>query len=97
MGQSRSLPPSLIHLLPTPAPPTRPTRQHIAPELAAADVNDLPVLKADALKFATTFRSQLPKATALATFPHLVKCAGGVGGLQRPSSIVWGSEYVFTF
>ncbi|KFM24134.1 Exportin-2 [Auxenochlorella protothecoides] len=46
--------------------------QHIAPELAAADVNDLPVLKADALKFATTFRSQLPKATALATFPHLV-------------------------
>lgn len=92
MGQSRSLPPSVIHLLPTPAPPTR---QHIAPELAAADVNDLPVLKADALKFATTFRSQLPKATALATFPHLVKCAGGGGGLQRLSSIVWGSKYVF--
>ncbi|KAG6546655.1 hypothetical protein Mapa_011844 [Marchantia paleacea] len=37
----------------------------IVPELQSADVNSLPLLKADALKFMTTFRSQVPKAVAL--------------------------------
>ncbi len=32
--------------------------RHIAPELAAADVNERAVIKADALKFITTFRGQ---------------------------------------
>lgn len=35
-----------------------------------------PVLKADALKFLTTFRSQIPKAEALAAFPGLVRLLG---------------------
>ena len=32
--------------------------RHIAPELAAADANDRAIIKADALKFLTTFRGQ---------------------------------------
>lgn len=32
--------------------------RHIAPELAAPDVNDRAIVKADALKFLTTFRGQ---------------------------------------
>jgi len=51
-------------------------RTHIAPDLMAADVNEAPVLKADALKFLTTFRSQIPKAEALAAFPGLVRLLG---------------------
>lgn len=36
--------------------------QHIMPELQSANLDERPVLKADALKFLTTFRSQIPKA-----------------------------------
>lgn len=43
---------------------------HIAPELADADVERRPVIKADCLRFATTFRSQLPRAAALDLFPR---------------------------
>ena len=46
---------------------------HIAPELQAPNVNDRPMLKADALKFLITFRSQIPKAT----------CAGLMGDIVR--------------
>lgn len=49
--------------------------QQVAPELQAANVNERPILKADALKFVTTFRSQLPKDAQLALFPSLIKCA----------------------
>ena len=42
---------------------------HVAPELAAADVDGRPVVKADCLRFATTFRSQLPREAALDLFP----------------------------
>jgi exportin-2 (importin alpha re-exporter) len=42
---------------------------HVAPELAAADVDARPVVKADCLRFATTFRSQLPREVALDLFP----------------------------
>ena len=34
---------------------------HVLPELQAPDVNALPVIKADAVKFATTFRNQLSR------------------------------------
>jgi exportin-2 (importin alpha re-exporter) len=37
---------------------------HIAPELATAPAAGTPFLKADALKFVTTFRSQIPKVRA---------------------------------
>lgn len=47
--------------------------QQIAPELQSAAVNESPILKADALKFVTTFRSQLPKDTELGLFPALIK------------------------
>ncbi|KAL4452248.1 hypothetical protein ABPG75_007910 [Micractinium tetrahymenae] len=50
--------------------------QQVAPELAAADANERPILKADALKFVTTFRSQLPKETELGLFPSLVNLLG---------------------
>eukprot|EP00887_Chlorella_sp_A99_P002133 scaffold21.g2133.t1 len=45
--------------------------QHIAPELASSAVNDQAVLKADALKFLTTFRSQLPHDALRQLFPLL--------------------------
>ncbi|KAF8072350.1 hypothetical protein HT031_000009 [Scenedesmus sp. PABB004] len=40
--------------------------QQVLPELQDPDVNAVPILKADALKFVTTFRSHLPAATLLA-------------------------------
>ena len=45
----------------------------VLPELKAADVNAQPILKADALKFVTTFRSQLPAATAVSLLPSFVR------------------------
>eukprot|EP00271_Cylindrocystis_brebissonii_P023161 TRINITY_DN9424_c0_g1_i1.p1 TRINITY_DN9424_c0_g1~~TRINITY_DN9424_c0_g1_i1.p1 ORF type:complete len:976 (+),score=170.09 TRINITY_DN9424_c0_g1_i1:234-3161(+) len=46
---------------------------HILPELTAQDVNDRPVIKADALKFLTMFRSQLPKQATLELLPQLFR------------------------
>eukprot|EP00898_Chlorokybus_atmophyticus_P002722 jgi/Chlat1/3450/Chrsp23S03829 len=43
----------------------------IIPELQATGNRAQPVLQAAALKFLTTFRAQIPKATALALFPSL--------------------------
>lgn len=48
----------------------------VLPELQAQNVNDLPVLKADALKFLTTFRSQLPKDACVRIFERLVALLG---------------------
>ncbi|MCO5572303.1 hypothetical protein L7F22_026056 [Adiantum nelumboides] len=45
----------------------------ILPELQCEDVNAQPVLKADAIKFVTTFRAQLPKQVALTLMPHLAR------------------------
>lgn len=50
--------------------------QHIAPELASSAVNDQAVLKADALKFLTTFRSQLPHDALRQLFPSLISLLG---------------------
>lgn len=50
---------------------------HVAPELAAAaDPDARPVIKADCLRFATTFRSQLPRAAALDLFPRAAALLG---------------------
>ena len=46
------------------------------PELQSQNVNDLPVLKADALKFLTTFRSQIPKDACLRIFERLIALLG---------------------
>ncbi len=46
--------------------------RHVLPELQRADVNALPVLKADALKFVSVFRSQLPRDALVALLPLLV-------------------------
>ncbi len=40
-------------------------RSDIQPELAHGSVNELPIVKADALKFVSTFRSQVSR-----TLPH---------------------------
>ncbi|XP_031504230.1 exportin-2 [Nymphaea colorata] len=45
----------------------------IDPELKCGDVNSQPMLKADALKFFTTFRSRIPKSLALELVPHVVR------------------------
>eukprot|EP00951_Prasinocladus_malaysianus_P012955 scaffold97281_cov36-Prasinocladus_malaysianus.AAC.1 len=45
---------------------------HVLPELQATDVNSLPFLKADALKFFTTFRNQIPKETVIPLFPNII-------------------------
>ena len=60
--------------------------QHIVPELqspqAATHSGGRAVLVADALKFLTTFRSQVPKATLVGLFPRLVAALGS------PSNVV---------
>lgn len=45
----------------------------VLPELQATDVNALPVLKADALKFLTTFRGIIAKPACIAALPALVE------------------------
>lgn len=48
-------------------------QQQVLPELQDTDINRRPILKADALKFITTFRSQLPKDMCIAVFPNIIK------------------------
>ena len=45
---------------------------HVMPELLRPDVNALPVLKADALKFVTVFRAQLPLEAYVSLLPLLI-------------------------
>lgn len=47
--------------------------QQILPELERSNINDLPVLKADALKFVMTFRTLLGPQTMIACIPQLVR------------------------
>lgn len=49
---------------------------HIVPELRASPTTGWPVLKADALKFLTTFRSQVPKALCLELLPSVAALLG---------------------
>jgi exportin-2 (importin alpha re-exporter) len=56
--------------------------QHVVPELQnVADVNALPVIRADCIKFLCTFRNQLPKETIRLALPL-------VGAHLRSSSVV---------
>eukprot|EP00878_Enallax_costatus_P016271 GHUV01017068.1.p1 GENE.GHUV01017068.1~~GHUV01017068.1.p1 ORF type:complete len:703 (+),score=205.92 GHUV01017068.1:410-2518(+) len=50
--------------------------QQVLPELQDPNVNERPILKADALKFVTTFRSQLPTATLVALLPPCIALLG---------------------
>lgn len=43
----------------------------VMPELTSASVDDLPILKADALKFLTLMRGQLSTQSVLSTFGSL--------------------------
>ncbi|XP_072948285.1 exportin-2 [Epargyreus clarus] len=52
---------------------------HALPELQRADMNELPVLKADAIKYIMTFRSLLPKELIVTAFPLLIKHITGRG------------------
>lgn len=47
--------------------------QHIEPELVKSNVNEFPVLKADAIKFIMTFRSILPKDMIIGSLPQLIR------------------------
>ncbi|CAH2986728.1 unnamed protein product [Chilo suppressalis] len=46
---------------------------HAIPELQRPDVNELPVLKADAIKYLMTFRSLLPKDLLINALPLLIQ------------------------
>ncbi|XP_044745803.1 exportin-2 [Coccinella septempunctata] len=48
-------------------------QQHIVPELQQPDVDDLPVIRADAIKYIMTFRSILPSEMVVSTLPSLIK------------------------
>uniref|UniRef100_A0A3Q3JW21 Exportin-2 n=1 Tax=Monopterus albus TaxID=43700 RepID=A0A3Q3JW21_MONAL len=45
---------------------------HILPDLKSQNVNEFPVLKADAIKYVMIFRSQLPKEQLLQAIPLLI-------------------------
>ncbi|XP_076749811.1 chromosome segregation 1 [Xylocopa sonorina] len=47
--------------------------QHIQPELLKPNVNEFPVLKADAIKFIMTFRSVLPREMIIGSLPQLIR------------------------
>ncbi|XP_076244499.1 chromosome segregation 1 [Calliopsis andreniformis] len=47
--------------------------QHIQPELMKPNVNEFPVLKADAIKFLMTFRSILPSEMIVGSLPQLIR------------------------
>ncbi|XP_059097421.1 exportin-2-like [Tigriopus californicus] len=46
--------------------------KYIIPDLQSQNVNELPVIKADAIKYVMTFRSQLPPETIKACLPLLI-------------------------
>ncbi|XP_050295241.1 exportin-2 [Anthonomus grandis grandis] len=48
-------------------------QQQILQELERPDVNELPVLKADAIKYIMTFRSVLPSSLVAQTLPQLIR------------------------
>lgn len=48
-------------------------QQHILTELERVNVDELPVVKADAIKYVMTFRSILPRDMIVGTLPHLVR------------------------
>ncbi|XP_060807237.1 exportin-2 [Amyelois transitella] len=52
---------------------------HVIPELQRPDVNELPVLKADAIKYIMTFRSLLPKDLLLTALPLIIQHINGKG------------------
>lgn len=51
-------------------------QQQIIPELERTNVNELPVIKADALKFVLTFRTVLGPQTMFACMPYLIRHLG---------------------
>ncbi|XP_066140699.1 exportin-2 [Euwallacea fornicatus] len=46
---------------------------HVLPELDRADVNELPILKAAAIRYVITFRSVLPSDLVISTIPQLIR------------------------
>ncbi|ERL89802.1 exportin-2 [Dendroctonus ponderosae] len=47
--------------------------QQVIPELQGADINELPVLRADAIKYLMTFRSVLPRELVTSAIPQLIR------------------------
>uniref|UniRef100_A0A1L8DKS7 Exportin-2 n=1 Tax=Nyssomyia neivai TaxID=330878 RepID=A0A1L8DKS7_9DIPT len=48
-------------------------QQHIVPELEKSNINELPVLKADSLKFLISFRSLLETSSVVACLPLIIR------------------------
>jgi exportin-2 (importin alpha re-exporter) len=57
--------------------------QHVLPELQSQQLDQRPVLKADSLKYLTTFRSQVPKDTCVQV------SVGHCHALPLPCSSIW--------
>uniref|UniRef100_A0A2R5LMM5 Exportin-2 n=1 Tax=Ornithodoros turicata TaxID=34597 RepID=A0A2R5LMM5_9ACAR len=57
-------------------------REFVVPDLQNTNLQEVPVLKADAIKYYMVFRNQLPKEVLLQSFPHIVHL------LQAPSYVV---------
>lgn len=68
--------------------------RQVLPELESADVEANPVVKADALKFATTFRSQIPKPAALALFPCLVRLLGSSSNVVHSYAAIAAERFL---
>lgn len=47
--------------------------QNIQPELVRQNINEFPVLKADAIKFIMTFRSVLPREIVIGSLPQMIR------------------------
>ncbi|VVC32399.1 Hypothetical protein CINCED_3A009409 [Cinara cedri] len=57
------------------------TNLHVLPELTNSNINGMPVMKADAIKYIVTFRSVLPSQVVVSTLPALT-------GLLEAESVV---------
>ncbi|KAK7100974.1 hypothetical protein V1264_023831 [Littorina saxatilis] len=45
----------------------------VLPDLQSTEINKLPILKADAIKYLMVFRSQLPREALVSSLPHLMR------------------------
>ncbi|PVD23451.1 hypothetical protein C0Q70_16723 [Pomacea canaliculata] len=51
-------------------------RGHVLPDLQSSNVDETPILKADAIKYLMVFRSQLPREELAGSVPHLIRYLG---------------------
>lgn len=70
-------------------------REFILPDLESLNVNEFPVLKADALKYLMIFRNQLPKDLVVSSLPRVVNLLGASSNVVHTYA-AYTIERVFT-